>query len=478
MAFPPVDAGWVAFVALVPLALVFKQARPLELGAASAAFGLVFFGALVEWIRLFGVPAFVGLVVVQTLWIVLALQLGRLFRDRLATDWKLIAFPVAMLAGEFARAHLPWGGFAWGGLGYTQHDNLPLLRMASYTGVWGVSFVIALVNSLLTEALLVLRKRPRKALVCLAAAGVAAVAPALLPVPTPQGRSARLALVQGNVPEGTVDPSSDDDVVLRNHLGLTRQIQSKDVSMVVWPEGAVEKDPFNPEVIASFREAVGITGAPLLAGATFESPTPPPPGPKNTSLMFGKEGTFEGMYVKQRLVPFGEWVPLRKFLEPLVPDIQRVPFDLVPGRRSTVFSIGEGRLASVICYENTYPGLVRSFVQQGARMLVVSTNNSSYGRSPQSEQHLAFSQVRAAEQRMWVAHAAVSGISGVVTPEGRVTETTGLFAPAVMTPTVRFATTVTPYARFGDWLPFACLAVLILGAATRKGWNRDKAKSG
>jgi apolipoprotein N-acyltransferase len=95
-------------------------------------------------------------------------------------------------------------------------------------------------------------------------------------------------------------------------------------------------------------------------------------------------------------------------------------------------------------------------------MLVVSTNNSSYGRTPQSEQHLAFSQLRAAEQRMWVAHTAISGNSAVITPEGRIIQSTDLFTQEVLTPTIRFATRVTPYARLGDWVPLASLTLMVV----------------
>jgi apolipoprotein N-acyltransferase len=264
------------------------------------------------------------------------------------------------------------------------------------------------------------------------------------------------------VPENTLDPHADDEVVLSNHVDLTKQIDGRGFSLLVWAEGALEQDPLRtPTFGAAVEQSVTHTDLPLLAGATFDSSLAGVRGERNMSMMFRKDGSLSGIYVKQKLVPFGEWVPLRRILEPLVPEISRIPVDLVPGRESTVFSIPEGKFASVICYENTYPGLVRSFVRRGARMLVVSTNNSSYARTPQSEQHLAFSQLRAAEQRMWIAHTAISGTSGVITPGGRVTRTTPLFEPAIMTPTIRFATMITPYARFGDWFAFAALVPFV-----------------
>ena len=448
-------------MALVPLALYFRSSRAGPIIAAATAFGLTFFGLLLNWIRLFGMAAYVALVIVQTLWVTVAFLGGLMLRDRLPGRWKVVAFPITVLVGEFARSNLPWGGFSWGGLGYTQHDNLPMLRLAAYAGVWGVTFIVALVNSMLAEAILGLR-RLRLAAAWVVGAVVLMVLPALLPVTTPGGKRARIAMVQGNVPENTVDPNADDLIVLQNHVGMTRRFDTSGISLVVWAEGTLERDPFeDPDFGAAVSETIKHTGTPLLAGATYDSPRPGPPGVKNMSLMYQADGSLSGVYIKQRLVPFGEWVPLRSILEPLVPEIRRVPVDLVRGTRSTVFQIPDGKFASVICYESTYPDLVRSFVTRGARMLVVSTNNSSYGRTPQSEQHLAFSQLRAAEQRMWVAHTAISGNSAVITPEGRITQSTGLFRQEVLTPTIRFATRVTPYARFGDWLPLAALSVMV-----------------
>ena len=127
----------------------------------------------------------------------------------------------------------------------------------------------------------------------------------------------------------------------------------------------------------------------------------------------------------------------------------------------------------MICYETAYPELVGSFVAKGARMIVVSTNNASYRRTPASAQMVTLSQLRAAEQRMWVTQSALTGISAVIAPTGKVVEQTKLFETRVMTPTIRFATTRTPYGRFGDWFPAAVLllglAAMVAGAVRPKG---------
>ncbi|MBW3590489.1 MAG: apolipoprotein N-acyltransferase [Actinobacteria bacterium] len=433
----------------MPLALHFKFASTKALAVGTAAFALVFFGSLLYWISLFGKPAFIGLVVVQTLWVVTALQLGRMLRDRAGGSWKILAFAPAFLLGEYARSYLPWGGFAWGGLGYTLHDYLPALRLAPYTGVWGLSLILLLVNCILAEALLRARSKPRFAAALIAAVAVIGALPVLLPAGSAEGTEARLALVQGNVPEANTDPLADDDEVVANHVSLTGEIRG-DPSLVIWPEGSFDRDPRAYEPYASvLQQTVRETAAPFAVGATTRGGEA---GPHNSTLFLESHGEVAGQYDKQRLVPFGEFVPLRSALQPIFSELDRVPIDLMAGDTPTVFSIDEGTFASIICYESTYPDLVRGFVNNGARLLVVSANFSSYERTAAAEQHLAFSQMRAAEHRMWLAHAAVSGRSAVIDPTGDVLTKTRLFEPALLEPEVRFADGVTPYARFGDWV--------------------------
>ncbi|MGH2708163.1 MAG: apolipoprotein N-acyltransferase, partial [Actinomycetota bacterium] len=459
LAFPPADLGWIAFIALVPLAAVYLVGDAGDSALAAGAYGVIFFGLLLSWIRLFGMPAYIALVLSQTAWVVLSLHAGRALRARLPGGWGALVFPLAFLTGEYLRSHLPLGGFPWGGLGYSQHNNLPILRLAAYAGVWGPSLLVATACAFLAQGLSRRRTSASRALAWLAAAAALVLAPATLPVPEPEGPTARIALVQGNAPRSTDDFHADDLQVLRGHIRLTETLAPGEMSLVVWPESSVERDPFSDSRFgAALEKTIRRAQAAFLVGATLEAPDN---RFVNANLFFRPDASLAGRYEKIHLVPFGEYVPARSLLEPLVQELQRVPRDGVPGRDHTVFAIPEGRFASIICYESTFPDLVRTFVNRGARLLVVSTNNSSFERSGASEQHLAFSQVRAAEHRMWVGHAALTGISAVVAPSGQVLTKTGLFEPALLTPTIRFATERTIYARFGDWLPIGATAVVV-----------------
>jgi apolipoprotein N-acyltransferase len=451
-------------VALVPLALVFKVSEWRTSSAAGLAFGLVFFGLLISWITLFGLPAFITLLLVQTLWIVASMHAGTTLRKRLPGFLWVAAFPLALLVGEWLRARIPVGGFTWGGFGYSQHDNLPLLRLATLTGAWGLSFSVVLINAFFTDALTRLwRRRPISGLAMLAAGLAVMFFPAALPVSSADGREAKVAIVQGNIPlqesQGVL-PEADDPTVLQNHIDVTARLDRGDASLVIWPESALDRDPTeDPEFREAIRSTIRRVRAPFLIGSSIDVGASQF---RNVSLFFNSEGEPIGTYDKIHLVPYGEYVPGRRILEPVIKELARVPRDGIAGTEPVVFQIQEGKFASVICFESAFPGLVRQFVERGARFLVVSTNNSSFERTGASEQHVAFSQVRAAEHRMWVAHAALTGISGVVDPEGRLVQKTGLFRQDLLTPTIRFATGKTFYATVGDWFPALATVILVV----------------
>jgi apolipoprotein N-acyltransferase len=254
-------------------------------------------------------------------------------------------------------------------------------------------------------------------------------------------------------------------------VALTRTLAGRRVDLVVWPESSFDNDPLTiPALAGPLLRSIRDTGASFVVGASVDAP-----GPRfrNESLFIGPDGRLAARYVKMHLVPFGEYVPGRRFLASWIHELDKVPADGVAGTSPTVFSLPQGKFGTVICYETAYPELVGSFVSRGARMIVVSTNNASYRRTAASAQMVALSQLRAAEQRMWVAQSALTGISAVIAPTGSVVESTKLFETRVLTPTIRLATTRTIYGRFGDWFPAAvfvgALAAMVAGPRRLNG---------
>jgi apolipoprotein N-acyltransferase len=470
---PPPDLGPLAFVALVPLLLAARAGRGRRGGLLGFAWGLVYYGVLLHWLLRFGVIAWLPLVASQAAWGALfGGLLPRLWRDAHLLRSALLA--AALWTGvDWARGVWPLGGFTWGGLGYTQHDNPLLLPLASVTGVWGVTFALVLVNGLVAG---VVAGRGaalgRRAPVALASAALVALAPAAIPLPAASGPTLEVAVVQGNVPkERATDFYLRTREVARNHVSLHRELAARPPELAVWPENSLDVDPrSDPALERAVRDAVRAVGVPVLAGAITEAP-----GGRfhNEVLHYTPDGEVVTRYAKVHPVPFGEYVPFRRFLG-WVDELRAVPRDIAPGGRLTLFEVDGVRIGTPICFENTFPDLFRRFVAGGAELMVVATNDSSYADSPASREHVIMSELRAVETARWVVQAAISGESAVIDPRGRVVARTGLFERAILRAVVPSSEARTLYVRLGDWFPWAAglgagvaLAVDALGRRRR-----------
>ena len=454
LAFPPVDIGWFAFGALVPLFLAVREARGRTGFLAGLIFGLAFFGPLIWWISQFGFLAWGVLVGSQALATALFGWFAAWASRSAAT--RLTAIPLMFVAAEIVRTSWPLGGFAWGGLGYTQYDDLPLLPLARLGGVHLISLALAVIGVLLAQV--VVSGRIWRRGIAIILAGGAAVGPLWLPMELAGSSAGTLdvALVQGNVPEGSFTGfgerigrrGPEDFTILNNHIRATEPLAADPPDLVVWPENAVDRDPFtNPEIGLRLEQVIRTVGAPFIVGAILQ-PTEGE-GFRNVSILYSATGQPEATYDKVHLVPFGEYVPwprLRRYISAL----EQIPEDGIPGTSPEVFDVGTATIGTVICFESTYPRFVREFVADGAQVIVVSTNNASFRRSPAARQHVQMSAMRAVEEGRWVLHTAISGITAVIAPDGRIVERTNLFEEAVVRRDVELAGGRTVYGRFAE----------------------------
>lgn len=464
LAFPEPGLAALAFVAPVPLLLLLQRAPARRGAALGLAFGLGFFGVLLYWISVVGYVAYVLLVVLQASFFAL---FGALY-TRTARAPKVLAFlatPGLWVALEFMRTYFPLGGFTWGQLAQSQHDLEYMLRPARLAGGWVVSFLIVGTAAALAQAWRD-RHSPGRAPAMLALAGLCAAAPAALPPATAGGRSLRVAIVQGSVPPGFEGGSFGKDLaILESHVRLTEGLAGAGVDLVVWPESSVGIDHERyPEVGRALAAAARAAGAPLIAGGNLDLP-----GGRYKVMTFlvSPQGEVVDRYQKTHLVPFGEYVPGRRFLG-WVPMLEQVPRDAVAADEPVVFDVDGAPVATVISFEGDFGPLVRRRIGEGARLLVVATNTSTWLHTWASAQHLAFSEVRAAENGTWVVHAALSGISGFVRPDGTVTQSSELYEPAVLIEEVRLAEGATFYAATGEWFPWLCVAVALAALATAR----------
>jgi apolipoprotein N-acyltransferase len=223
--------------------------------------------------------------------------------------------------------------------------------------------------------------------------------------------------------------------------------------LIVWPEIPAPFYPSSP----AFRQFIGRvtqeSGAPLLFGGVARTATG---APLNSAFLVDAQGRILDRYDKIKLVPFGEFVPpLFGFVNRITPEAG----DFAAGSRIVVFNTGTHRVGAFICYETVFPDLVRQFTAAGAEVLMNLSNDGYFGTSAAREQHLDLVRMRAAENGRWILRATNDGITVVVDPAGRITDSLPGFREVGSTMKYNFRSDLTPYVRFGDWFAWGCLSI-------------------
>ncbi|MGH2791726.1 MAG: apolipoprotein N-acyltransferase [Actinomycetota bacterium] len=460
-AFPEPAIGPLAWVALAPLLALTAGAGARRGAGLGFAFGLAFFGSLLYWISIIGYLGWAVLVLLQALFLAL---LGLVWtRTNRLSAWpaRIAAAATAWVAIEFLRSIVPVGGFTWGQLSQSQTEFSWLLPAAALGGGWLVAGIVVAVNAALAEVVVAFRSGARRRGLAAAAAMVGLLlAPLGIPRNDATGEEVRVAIVQGNVPRNFEGSTYEKELaILASHQHLTEELAGVSPDLVVWPESSVGLDlTTNDDSAGAVRAAAQSVDAPMIVGGNLDV------GEDRYKVMafqIDPDGEVVDQYQKTHLVPFGEYVPARGVLG-WIPALDQVPRDAVASDQPVVFDVAGGRVAPVISFEGDFGSLVRKPIAEGGRLLVVATNTSTWGDSWASAQHVAFSRVRAVENGVWVAHAALSGISAFISPRGDIVDSTPLWVPAALVHELRFAADITLYARFGDWFPLLSIAATVL----------------
>jgi apolipoprotein N-acyltransferase len=248
--------------------------------------------------------------------------------------------------------------------------------------------------------------------------------------------------------------------------------------LVVWPENASDIDPLrNPDAANVINGVVDAINTPLILGAVLEEPRPMV---SNASLLYLPGRGLVGRYVKRHPVPFAEYIPYRSFFRHFSDKVDLVSSDFAAGKTVGVFRVparGAGTIAAgtIICFEVAYDGLIRDTVDRGANVLLVQTNNATFGFTDESVQQLAISRIRAIEHGRSIVHISTVGVSAMITPDGTVHQRSTLFTPAVLAADLPLRTDRTVSDRVGPWpenlasAGFATmLALLALGRVRRR----------
>lgn len=472
---PPTDLGLLALVALVPLLWSWRGATPRTAALLAFVAGCVYYGMLVSWAWYFGAIAVVPFAAVLSLyWAAAGAAIARFARG--GRSHPLLTAAIWVLA-EGLVARWPLGGFSWGEVGYAMHDFAPARSLAALGGLPLVSFAVVAVNVSLVDLLVREAQRDRRGVLQqvsrrVAAATLAAVfvvgalAAAFALHPKAAG-DLRVAILQGNDLNRDLTRAEKEARYLpRSHFRLAKQLTGR-YDLVIYPESSLDDDPRgDPYLTNNLRATATRLHSAVLANAVTDAPDG---RAVNQNLLYAPDGRLVATYAKRHLVPFGEFVPFRHQLR-FIHEIEReIPRDFAPGSKPGLATVSGHRIATVICFESAFGYQVRPLVRSGAQVIVVSTNNRSYRRSANSEQHLAIGQMRAAETGRPVVQAAISGISAVIDAHGNVVERTRLFDRTTVTTTVTTTRGETPYVRFGEWVLIACIigvALASVAAAT------------
>src|SRR6202050_5379773 len=397
----------------------------------------------------------------------------------------LVAAPFLWVAVELARTLVT--GFPWNLLGTAQVDNISLSRITTWTGVYGVSFEIMLVNVAVAAAFLVPRKKRRTLLIASVAAAAGLQAGRLVEAPVlPAGHAA--LLVQENIPvqanwtrdafERTLRELTDLSAKAADSSSAAGSMLGK-VDFIVWPSVPAPFFASDPLFRNPVSEMARATHTWVVTGAIGS--TPRMQGGKSASQIFNSaalvspSGDWTARYDKVHLVPFGEYLPFPQLFA-FAGGLTKEVGEFQSGASRAPLDAGSTRLGVFICYESVFPGEVREFADQGAQVLVNLSNDGWYGDSGAYAQHLNQTRMRAIENDRWILSATNTGVTASIDPYGRTVarlprkERSALVAPYALTSVTTF------YTRHGDWFCWLC-AIISAGALVARFAIRGKEKA-
>lgn len=476
LSFPAPGMFYLAWIALVPLFHALFS-RPLKnapwiglIGGFTASAGLVYW--IYPTVHQGTGSAVVGIACLGALALYMALYvaLWSVLVRFVWTDEGGVFMPLGAAAlwtgTEFLRSYV-LNGFTWGFLGYSQTPFLPLVQIAELSGVYGLSFLVVLVNACIYRGL-----RNRHLAYPLVAVGIVALLAAggerLGRADTPAAKEpVKVAVLQGNIDQYKKWDMQFRDEIRAVYDSLARSAAAEKPDMIIWPETSVPGwMPGDGETMSWVSDLVRRTATYNIVGTAFMGND----GRQyNASVLMTPRGEIAGVHKKTRLVAFGEFIPFRSVIGKYVNALNETG-DLAPGEKPEVLTADGIGWGANICSENFFGDVTRRSVNNGADIIVNQTNDGWYGDTAQPAQHFAMNIVRAVETRRPIVVCANTGISAVVGPDGRVTKALPLFKPGYSLAQVYPSKTTTVYVRYGDLFAGACCAfgLLALGVAMRR----------
>ena len=481
--FPNYNLPLLASIAVAMLMLASLGARTRDAALYGFINGALFYPLSVPWIatvmRQYGNninwPTAAGILALMTLAgalfpLTFAILVSRAGKRSIAMA--CVFAPFLWVALEFARTHLPIIGFPWNLVGYAASGNLALVQLASATGIFGLSLLVVGFNALVVWAIASPSSKSRRAVLVtlLVLVGVAKIGPRFVP----RAHADHIAhLVQTNLPQEEVYPSNWMDL----HANDMQQLEvisidaaKKSPGVIIWPEVPAPFSLQDPQFTAIADRIAKNSGQDFLVGVVdWKGGVRWQGQASNSAVLLAPPGQRLFTYDKIHLVPFGEYVPLRRYLFFAHSLIDSVG-DFTPGRTYSVGLLPGGHFSVFICYEAIFSNEIRRFTANGAQLLVNISNDGWFGRSSAAAQHLMMARVRAVENRRWLLRDTNTGYTVDVDPYGRIVARLAPFTRTELDAPYGFRSDLTPYTRFGDWLAWLCViaTILLLVAAFTK----------
>ncbi len=499
LSFPKAELSYLAFFALVPWLVSIQSMTLKESFYSGFIAGLFFFLTLIYWI----VPTVhvyggLHLVLAVSTLILLCFYLSLypaifafLIKKSAPKYWFAPIFASCLWTGlEFIRTYA-FTGFSWGALGYSQFSNLLLIQIADFSGVYGVSFLIILVNYLLADIWLSFKTRLRTKHFIAITYTIILMAGTLLygnykintidsQIETAQKPT--IMVVQGNIKQDLKWSAVFKTQTIEKYIHLSTS-ESKPADLVVWPETALPfYYGFDRVLSDQVDQCVRSSQTNFLIGSPAFKSDDNQIKFYNRAYMLNRFSIVTGTYDKHHLVPFGEYVPFGNYLTFL-------------GKLTAQagnFSIGDKtfeplqfnnhdlkvthKTGVLICFEILFPSIASKFVRNGADILTTITNDAWFGHTSAALQHFSIAVFRAVENRRTIARAANTGISGFIDPKGKILETTALFTDKALTRQVPALNQISFYTRYGDIFAFSSIIaicmVFMLKGVKRKFWRK------
>jgi apolipoprotein N-acyltransferase len=474
LSFPKYGSGLLAFIALIPLFWAIKEVTSIRQGLLLGFItGMTCHIGLIYWIVYVVVnygylPIYLGITLMLLLACYLSIYTSLFaagiifFRQKIAL---FVAAPVLWICLEYCKSYL-LTGFPWENLGYSQYLNHYFVQFADVTGVFGLSFLIVLINATLFE---VIAKKSRKEYILATAVILIIVGVLVYGINRSKqvdkllqnAAGIEVSLIQGNIDQGIKWNDSFRKETINIYEYLSLQNAPAKGSLIVWPETAL---PFNyqdaDQIQKQVRDISVKTKSWFIFGSTSYENLRDDTNYYNSAYLLSPAGEIRGKYNKVHLVPYGEYVPLRNVF-PFINKLTAGMGDFTAGTGYLPLTMDNKKIGILICYEGILPFAARTYKKEGAELLVNITNDAWFGATSAPFQHFSMAVFRAVETRLYLVRAANTGISAIINPQGDIIARTNIFERAALKQNVKYSNIQTIYAQYGDIPVFVCFGLVV-----------------